>query len=116
MRDVSASVVNAACEDTDVTLVDLLLIPPFRMMVTGPSGSGKSSFILNLVKFRHKMFAEQFGRIVYCRPDEDQTEHSKTYVDAMREEFEHLEVVNGMPDMNMCRSGDHCLVSQDSKV
>lgn len=109
----SASVLNAACTDTEVTLSDLLLVPPFRMMVTGPSSAGKSTFVLNFVKYRRQVCAEQFGRILYCRPDSDQTEHSKRYVEAMREEFDNLEVVAGLPDLSMCRSGDHCLVSTE---
>lgn len=110
-KETPASVLNAACTDTQVTLNDLLLVSPFRMMVTGPSGSGKSSWVLNLVKHRHKMCATPFGRIIFARPDVDQTEHSQNYVEALRKEFENLEVVSGIPDINMCRSGDHCLVS-----
>ena len=108
---IPASALNAACEDTDVYDADLKMVQPFRLMVTGPSTSGKSSFILNLVKFRSQMFSEQFGRILYCRPDTDNTRHVLDYEEKLREEFDNLEVVKGLPDLSMCCTGDHCLVS-----
>jgi hypothetical protein len=40
-RHVPVSSINAACKDTQVSAEDLKLIPPFRLMVTGPSSSGK---------------------------------------------------------------------------
>jgi hypothetical protein len=69
--------------------------------------------VLNLLKHRHLVFSERFGRVVLCIPDEDRTEHSTKYVDSLKEQFEELEVVHGMPDLGMCRSGDHCLLILD---
>jgi hypothetical protein len=73
--------------------------------------SGKSTFVLNIVKHRNEICSERFGRIVFCRSPEDQTDHSRTYVDALREEFDELELVEGLPDVGLLRSGDHLLVS-----
>ena len=43
-------------------------IAPARICVAGPSQSGKSHFIYNLVKFREIVFNVKFKRIMYCMP------------------------------------------------
>lgn len=43
---------------------NLRLNVPFRMQISGASGSGKSSTIFNFVKFREEMFQERFNRCV----------------------------------------------------
>lgn len=127
----AASKVNAGCAETQIVSEDLLLVSPFRMMITGPSsecfpfrvltdrrhtlnfqtGSGKSTFILNLIKHRRQMFAEQFGRILYFRPHNDDNDHTRSYIEKLRNEFYDLEVMVGLPEEGMCGSKDHSLVS-----
>lgn len=58
------------------------------------------------------MFAEHFGRIIYCRPDADNTEHAKLFEEKLRTEFDNLEVVKDLPDVDSCLSGDRCLVNK----
>lgn len=40
---------------------------PFGMCVSGPSQSGKSEFLFNLVKYRNDLFTTHFERIIYCQ-------------------------------------------------
>jgi hypothetical protein len=110
-ENIPVSSINAACKETTVTDADLKLLCPFRLMITGPTDSGKSSFLLNIVRHRQVMCSESFGRIVYCIPESDTTIHVNNFVEALREEFEDLELVKGLPDVGMCNSGNHLLVS-----
>ena len=44
------------------------IITPARIIITGPTQSGKSRFIFNLIKHRTTMFSDEFQRIIYCLP------------------------------------------------
>jgi len=42
---------------------------PFAMSISGPQQSGKSEFILQLIKHKEKLFTSKFVRIIYCQPE-----------------------------------------------
>ena len=41
---------------------------PSRLLITGPTMSGKSRFILQLLQNRHTIFDRDFEQIIYCLP------------------------------------------------
>jgi len=45
-----------------------LLFHPIRMVVAGPSGSGKSWLIVKMIQHREQLFSTKFHRILYCVP------------------------------------------------
>jgi len=77
-------------------------IVPFRCGIFGPSESGKSTLIRDLLKYRDIVFNQEFQRIIYCLPC--QTQHSRMeYVDSLREVCINVEIREGLPDLN-----SHC--------
>ena len=56
MREITAHSIN-----------DSKLEKPFRLIVGGGSGSGKTTFVKELVDTNH--FSSPFDKIVYCYPD-----------------------------------------------
>ena len=68
----------------------------FRMIVAGPSMSGKSYFMFQLVKYRNEIFTTQFHRIMYCIPPESQ--HQKqAYYQKLKAECNEVELILGLP-------------------
>ena len=58
--------------------------------------SGKSFYILQMVRNRRLLFSTEFHRIMYCIPAE--TEHQKReFFEELRKEFPHIELVLGLP-------------------
>jgi hypothetical protein len=109
----AAEAASLTAEFTDLTDDDVKLEGPFRMQITGSSHSGKSTFLLHLVKYREEVLKERYGRIIYCYPSDDESQHAKNNVEALQREFEGLEIVRGLPDLDMCKTGDHCLLLLD---
>ena len=44
------------------------LVTPARIVISGPTQSGKSHFIYELIKHRKTVFDNDFEQIVYCLP------------------------------------------------
>ena len=57
---------------------------PCRVMVCGPSQSGKSTFIRQVVKFRDLLFETPFDRIVYSYAEMDASEHRMQLVQSLQ--------------------------------
>ena len=72
------------------------IILPCRMIVAGPTLSGKSEYILKLIKYRKNIFNLEFTRILYCIPPQSTNIHY-AYIQRMTKEFSHLQVVEGLP-------------------
>jgi len=71
-------------------ITDTKLEKPFRLIVGGGSGSGKTEFVKELVEKSH--FSSPFDKIVYCYPD---------YLTDVPIEFSQIvEYVPGLPDDN----------------
>jgi len=66
------------------------------MLVAGPSQSGKSHFLLNLVKFREQLFTANFSRVIYCQKN-IHTEKNKAFFAHLQELFPQAELVQGLP-------------------
>ncbi len=72
------------------------MVHPFRMIISGPTMSGKSHFMYLMLKFRETIFTSRFHRILFCIPPE--SAHEKMpFFKKMQTEFEPLELVLGLP-------------------
>ena len=72
---------------------------PFSMTISGPSQSGKSEFIFNLVKFRADVITADYKRIIYCQSNCYSVKNLEL-IARFKQEFEKFEVVQGLPDIN----------------
>ena len=74
------------------------LLPPFRALVQGPSSSGKSTLILNILKNKEKMFPGYiFDKVAYCYPENAMTDSRQNYVAELEKIFPQIETHEGMP-------------------
>ena len=74
---------------TGKKIIDCKLQKPFRLMISGGSGSGKSTILKQLVDKSH--FSSPFDKIVYCYPD---------YLDEPPMDFNQIvENRPGIPDL-----------------
>lgn len=60
------------------------------------SQSGKSTFLLNLVKFRQAIFNTSFHQIYYCLPPESHPS-KRLYIEELQKYCPELDVVHGLP-------------------
>lgn len=73
--------------------------------------SGKTTFLKHLVKFRKSVFNVTFARIIFCHPaDRNNDADFLNDIEEFRNSFSNLELFAGLPDVEMCRSGENCLV------
>jgi hypothetical protein len=73
-----------------------LFYHPLRLVIAGPSGSGKSWWILKLIKSRELLFDTKFNRILYCVPPKKSQVHI-TIFDKIKEFFNQAELIYGLP-------------------
>jgi hypothetical protein len=72
---------------------------PFAMSIAGPQQSGKSEFILELIKNREKLFTSKFVRIIYCQPE--LLGHSNNeFFNRLKTFFPHAELNFGLPNIS----------------
>ncbi len=97
----TTSVINPSLPVQTVTLGEdgLKLKTPFAMMIAGPSQSGKSEFMLNLVKFRDDICTGNFSRIIYCQANSYAHKNQK-FFQKLQAEFPQAELIQGLPDIN----------------
>lgn len=72
---------------------------PFGMLVCGPSQSGKSEFLFNLVKFREDLFTNQFERIIYCQANSFSAKN-QSFFERLKSEFSTIELCQGLPSIS----------------
>lgn len=91
------------------------IICPSRLLVCGPSLSGKSTFLKNIVKYREEIYDCKFNRIIYCSPQALNLSQSG-YVQCLREQFSDLELCSELPnidELNITADGGHKLILID---
>ncbi len=74
------------------------IICPSRMVISGPTLSGKSTFALNLLKYREKIYSNSFCRIIYALPEHMFHLHQK-FISDLKEVCSFIEIVEGLPDL-----------------
>lgn len=77
---------------------DLKFQVPASICVSGPSQSGKSHWILKLIKNRDKMFPIQFYEILYCVPEHLGMTPNPIF-EKIKESFPTAQLVSGLPDV-----------------
>jgi hypothetical protein len=77
---------------------DLKFQVPASICVTGPSQSGKSHWIVKLIKNREKMFPIHFHEILYCIPEHLGMTPNPIF-QKIKESFPTAQLVSGLPDV-----------------
>ncbi len=86
-------------QELDVTPNFGKIVCPSRLVISGPTMSGKSSFALKLIQHRAKIYTEDFERIMYALPEDSLHLHQK-FIDKLREAAPNVEIVTGLPDIH----------------
>ncbi len=71
---------------------------PSRLVISGPTMSGKSSFALKLIKYQKDVYSHTFERIVYCLPQAFIHLHDD-FIKKLKEAFNKIEICEGLPDV-----------------
>ncbi len=94
--------VNLTAQKVSVSKNAGKIATPSRMVIAGPSMTGKSQFILMLMKNREIIYDANFSRIIYCIPRNSMHLH-QGYLEEMKKYCSHLEVIEGLPDLTELR-------------
>ena len=71
-------------------------IHPFRMMIAGPSQSGKSTFIYQLMQHKQELFTTSFARVIYFVPASNLDAH-QDFIAKLKSVFRDLEIQTDLP-------------------
>ncbi len=74
------------------------IITPSRMLVAGPTLCGKSTFALQIIKYREKIYDKPFDRIIYALP-EDSVHLHQAFLADLKKVYESIEIVEGFPSI-----------------
>ena len=72
---------------------------PSRMGIYGPSQSGKSTLILQLLKHRETVYAKKFQKFFYCLP-QNKAESRTKFISELREICGEIILCEGFPDLD----------------
>ncbi len=79
------------------------IITPSRMLIAGPTLCGKSTFALEVIKYRDQMYDKPFERIIYALP-EDSIHLHQNFLENLKTVYPNIEIVEGFPsigDLNL---------------
>jgi len=89
---------QAVIQTVPITDDDLKFQTPCAVCISGPSQSGKSSFIVKLVECREVMFNQKFERLYYCQPPNLCIGYNPVF-EQICKTFPSAELVSGLPDV-----------------
>ena len=73
---------------------DLLFPNPTRCVLIAPSGAGKSTAILNCLRYRDYLFAQKFTKVIYVNPNvQNFLPLDEGYLQTMRDILSPIEFV-----------------------
>jgi hypothetical protein len=100
--------------EVDIQKNDLLFQSSFRMLLAGPSGSGKSQMIFNLIKYRKQMFLCPFSYIMYCRPPNPSSK-DVNFENKLKEACDFIQFHDGLPNFEEISyiSGEKLIILDD---
>ena len=90
--------VHTTVEKLQVTKDFGKIITPSRMLVAGPTLCGKSTFALNIIKFREQVYDKPFERIIYALP-EDSVHLHQDFLNNLRQIYDPIEIIEGFPNI-----------------
>ena len=67
-----------------------------RMMIAGPTLSGKSFFCRNLLRYREQLCDTKFKHILYCTP---YSNLKGNFMESIREVAPEVQITHGIPDL-----------------
>jgi len=110
---------QAIVQKIELTDDDMKLQTPCALCITGPSQSGKSTFILKLIKYRDQMFNQTFKRLIYCQPANLCIRGNPVFEQILKE-FPTAELVCGLPDVTKLNldmdTSPKCIIIEDLMV
>ncbi len=71
---------------------------PSRLVISGPTMSGKSTFAFNLIKYRTQVYTHHFERIVYALPETSIHLHQE-FITNLKKAYSKIEIYEGLPDV-----------------
>ena len=89
---------NKSFQLTDFEEVDLKFQTPCSICVSGPSQSGKSQWILKLIKNRDLLFTERFHELYYCIP-ENVSHNPNPIFEEIKKSYPSARICYGLPDV-----------------
>ena len=69
------------------------------LFTTGPSQSGKSTLILDLLKHRNELFTTSFSRVIYFVPSNNLEAH-QDFIQKLKSVYPHIEIQTDLPKMS----------------
>ncbi len=90
---------NSTVQKLKVTKHFGKIVTPSRMLVAGPTLCGKSTFALNVIKYREQVYDKPFERIIYALP-EDSVHLHQDFLNNLRNIYEKIEIVEGFPNIS----------------
>ena len=94
-RDANVTFLN------DDQIKSFKFILPCRIILSGPSMSGKSQMILNIMKNYDNFFSEHVDYCIYFYPEQEGLDESRqAYIKQLKEHIPDLITVEGFPAMN----------------
>ena len=77
---------------------DIAITLPARILVAGMSGSGKSTWILKLLKHRARVLSEPLSAVYYCFPEHSTSPKDEQFRSELRKAVPNINFVIGVPD------------------
>ncbi len=71
---------------------------PSRLVISGPTMCGKSTFALKLIQHRKSVYDSDFDRIVYALPQSSIHLH-QDFIQKLKNAFGTIEICEGLPDV-----------------
>ena len=81
---------------------------PFTCVISGGTGSGKTTFVVELLRHEKDMFDKPLERIIYCYG-----EYLQETFDSVREFRPDLEVIQGLPDIEFDKNINNLVIIDD---
>ena len=73
---------------------------PARIYLAGPTGSGKSSLIVAMIKHREMLFDKEFNTIIFCSPEKNVSQDHQTFMSRLREVCNNIVFMSGLPNFD----------------
>ena len=91
--------VNSTVEKISVHKGFGKIVTPSRMLICGPSMSGKSTFVHHVIKFREHIYDQTFEKIFYALPEASSHLHQE-YLQNLRLVYPDIQIVEGLPNIS----------------